>query len=39
MVREMKGQSTTHIFKISYVTKEELIKKLELKLQELRGDT
>jgi hypothetical protein len=35
----MKGQSSTQTLKISYSTKEELIKKLEAKLQELRGDT
>jgi hypothetical protein len=39
MAREMKGQPTTQILKISYTSKEELIKKLEAKLIELRGDT
>jgi ParB family chromosome partitioning protein len=39
MAREMKGQPTTQILKISYNSKEELIKKLEEKLRELKGDT
>jgi len=33
----MKGQPTTNTLKISYTTKEELIKKLEKKLKELKG--
>jgi hypothetical protein len=37
--KEMKGQSTTRILKISYSTKEELIRKLEVILKELKGDT
>ena len=37
LAREMKGQPTTQTIKISYQTKEELIKKLEEKLKELRG--
>jgi hypothetical protein len=39
MARELKGQPTIQILKISYTSKEELIKKLEIKLEELRGDT
>jgi hypothetical protein len=39
MAREMKGQPTQLILKISYASKEELIKKLEIKLEELKGDT
>jgi hypothetical protein len=39
IAREMKGQPTTQIFKISYTSKEELIQKLEAKLKELRGDS
>jgi hypothetical protein len=35
----MKGQPTTQILKITYTSEEELIKKLEIKLEELRGDT
>jgi hypothetical protein len=35
----MKGQPATQTFKISYQTKEDLIKKLEEKLKELKGDT
>jgi ParB family chromosome partitioning protein len=38
IAREIKGQPTTQILKISYASKEELIKKLEEKLKELRGD-
>jgi hypothetical protein len=33
----MRGQSTILILKISYTTKEELIKKLEAKLKEIMG--
>jgi hypothetical protein len=39
MARELKGHPTTQILKISYTSKEELIKKLELKLEELRRNT
>jgi hypothetical protein len=35
----MKKQTTTQTLKISYTNREELIKKLEEKLIELRGDT
>jgi hypothetical protein len=35
----MKGQPTQQILKISYTSKEDLIKKLEMKLEELRGNT
>jgi hypothetical protein len=38
MARNMKGQPTTQILKISYTTKEELIRKLEEKLKELKGE-
>jgi hypothetical protein len=39
IAREIKGQPTIQILKISYQTKDELIKKLEEKLRELRGGT
>jgi hypothetical protein len=35
----MKRKPTNQIFKISYTNKEELIKKLEEKLAELKRDT
>jgi hypothetical protein len=34
----MKGQNVQQIFWISYTTKQELMKKLEQKLAELKGD-
>jgi hypothetical protein len=39
MAREMKGQPATQTLKISYTTKEELIRKLEKKLRELKGNS
>jgi hypothetical protein len=39
IARQMKGQPATQILKISYVTIEELIRKLEEKLNELKENT
>jgi hypothetical protein len=39
IAREIKGQPTQQILKIHYSTTEELITKLEEKLQELKGNT
>jgi hypothetical protein len=36
IARELKGQATIQILRINYQTKEELIKKLEEKLKELK---
>jgi hypothetical protein len=38
LARNMKGQPTIQTIKISYTTKEELIRKLEKKLKELKGE-
>jgi predicted RNA-binding protein with EMAP domain len=38
VAREMKGQPTIQTLKISYTSKEELIRKLEAKLKELKGN-
>jgi hypothetical protein len=39
IARKIKGHTTILTLKISYTNKEELIKKLELKLKELKENT